>query len=233
MFKNYIKIAWRSLQKNKLQTSINLLGLTIGTVCCLSILIYVFAQQDYDTHHDNAEAVYRVRTVINDPSTPLFNAASAGPPIAFAMKEDFPEVVEAGRLVYMGEGTEELIRAYDSNTGFYEPRGYLADATIFNIFKFNFIEGTPSTALVNPNTVVLSATLAHKLFGSVPALDKTVISGSGEQQLSLTVTGVFDDKGEEKSHLNPNYFVTMNTSGLGNFVRTNQTLRHKILFTVM
>ncbi len=222
MIKNYIKIAWRSLQKNKLQTGINLLGLTIGTVCCLSILIYVFAQQGYDTHHDNAEAVYRVRTIIDDPSTPQFNAASASPPIAFAMKEDFPEVVEAGRLVYMGEGTEELIRANDGSTGFYEPRGYLADATIFNMFTFNFIEGNPSTALVKPNTVVLSATLAQKLFGSVPALNKTVISGSGEQQLSLTVTGVFEDKGAERSHLNPNYFVTMNTPGLGEFVRTNQ-----------
>ena len=107
MIKNYFKIAWRSLQKNKLQTGINLLGLTVGTVCCLSILLYVFAQLGYDTHHDKADTIYRVRTLINDPSTPQFNGASAGPPIAMAMKEDFPEVIEATRLVYMGEGTEE------------------------------------------------------------------------------------------------------------------------------
>lgn len=222
MIRNYFKIAWRSLQKNKLQTGINLLGLTIGTVCCLSILVYVFAQLGFDTHHENSEAIYRVRTIIDDPSTSQFNAASSGPPIAMAMKEDFPEVIEAGRLVYMGEGTEDLIRVNNSTTGFYEPRGYLADATIFNIFKFNFTEGNPKTALVNPNTVVLSSTLAHKLFGSVPALNKTIISGSGEQQLLLTVTGVFNDNNKEKSHLNPNYFVTMNTPGLGEFVRTNQ-----------
>ncbi|WP_299890982.1 FtsX-like permease family protein [uncultured Lacinutrix sp.] len=222
MIRNYLKIAWRSLQKNKLQTGINLLGLTIGTVCCLSILIYVFAQLGYDNHHDNADTIYRVRTIIDDPSTPQFNAASSGPPIAFAMKEDFPEVVEAARLVYMGEGTEELIRATDSNNGFYEPRGYLADATVFNIFKFNFIEGNSSNALVKPNTVVLSSSLAKKLFGSVPALNKTIISGSGEAQLTLTVTGVFDDDNHEKSHINPNYLVTMNTPGLAEFVRTNQ-----------
>ncbi len=222
MIRNYFKIAWRSLQKNKLQTIINLLGLTIGTVCCLSILIYVFAQLGYDDHHDNAESLYRVRTIIDDPSSVQFNAASSGPPIGFAMKEDFPEVIETTRLVYMGEGTEDLIRASENKEGFYEPRGYLADATVFRIFTFKFLEGNPDTALIQPNTVVLSSTLAKKLFGNVPALNKTIISGSGEQQLSLTVTGVFDNSNPEKSHLNPNYLVTMNTPGLGEFVRTVQ-----------
>ncbi|MDH7448144.1 ABC transporter permease [Aquimarina sp. 2201CG14-23] len=222
MIRNYIKIAWRSLQKNKLQTIINLLGLTVGTVCCLSILIYVFAQLGYDDHHEDAEALYRVRTIIEDPNAKRFNAASSGPPIGFAMKEDFPEVIEATRLVYMGEGTEDLIRPSDGTTGFYEPRGYLADATIFSVFSFNFLEGNPNTALVAPNTVVLSSSLARKLFGEVPVLNKTIISGSGEQQLSLTITGVFDDSNLEKSHLNPNYLITMNTPGLGAFVRSVQ-----------
>lgn len=223
MFRNYIKIAWRSLQKNKLQTGINLLGLTIGTVCCLSILIYVFSQLGYDKHHNNADTIYRVRTIIDNPNnSPRFNAASSGPPIAFAMKEDFPEVIEATRLVYMGEGSEALIRASDSKTGFYEPRGYLADATVFEIFNFSFIEGNPVQALVEPNTVVLSSTLAKKLFGDVPVLHKTILSGSGEHELKLTVTGVFDDSNTQKSHLKPNYLVTMKTPGLGTFVTNEQ-----------
>ncbi len=222
MIRNYFKIAWRSLQKNKLQTGINLLGLTIGTVCCLSILVYVFAQLGYDDHHEDAESLYRVQTFIKNPDGQTFNAASSSPPIAFAMKEDFPEVVEVARLVYMGEGTESLIRTSDSNTGFYEPRGYLADPTVFSIFKYDFIEGNPNTALVEPNTVVLSSTLAIKLFGPIPVINKTIISGSGEEQLTLKITGVFDDKNKKKSHINPNYFVTVNTPGLGQFVRTVQ-----------
>ena len=222
MIRNYFKIAWRALQKNKLQTVINLLGLTVGTICCLSILIYVFDQLGYDDHHNDSEALYRVRTIIDDPTSKRFNAASSGPPIGFAMKEDFPEVIEATRLVYMGEGTEDLIRPSDGQVGFYEPRGYLADPTIFNVFSFNFLEGNPTTALVEPNTVVLSSSLATKLFGNIPVLNKTIISGSGEQQLSLKITGVFDDNNLEKSHLNPNYLVTMNTPGLGEFVRTVQ-----------
>ncbi|MGC1205899.1 MAG: FtsX-like permease family protein [Flavobacteriaceae bacterium] len=222
MIRNYFKIAWRSLQKNKLQTGINLLGLTIGTVCCLSILVYVFAQLGYDDHHEDAETLYRVQTFIKNPDGQTFNAASSSPPIALAMKEDFPEVVEVARLVYMGEGTENLIRTSDSNTGFYEPQGYLADPTVFDIFKYDFIEGNPKTALVEPNTVVLSSTLAIKLFGDIPVVNKTIISGSGEEQLTLKITGVFDDRDQKKSHLNPNYFVTVNTPGLGEFVRTVQ-----------
>lgn len=222
MIRNYFKIAWRSLQKSKLQTGINLLGLTVGTVCCLSILVYVFAQLGYDDHHDDAETLYRVQTFIKNPDGQTFNAASSSPPIALAMKEDFPEVVEVARLVYMGEGTENLIRTSDNNSGFYEPRGYLADPTVFNIFKYDFIEGNPNTALVEPNTVVLSSSLAIKLFGNIPVINKTIISGSGEEELNLTITGVFDDENKKKSHLNPNYFVTVNTPGLGQFVRTVQ-----------
>jgi putative ABC transport system permease protein len=222
MIRNYFKIAWRSLQKSKLQTGINLLGLTAGTVCCLSILVYVFAQLGYDDHHDDAETLYRVQTFIKNPDGQTFNAASSSPPIALAMKEDFPEVVEVARLVYMGEGTENLIRTSDNNSGFYEPRGYLADPTVFNIFKYDFIEGNPNTALVEPNTVVLSSSLAIKLFGNIPVINKTIISGSGEEELNLTITGVFDDENKKKSHLNPNYFVTVNTPGLGQFVRTVQ-----------
>ena len=67
--------------------------------------------------------------------------------------------------------------------------GYLADPTVFKIFKYDFIEGNANTALVEPNTVVLSATLATKLFGDIPVVDKTIISGSGEDELTLKVTG--------------------------------------------
>ncbi len=217
MIRNYFKIAWRNLQKHKLQTGINILSLTIGTTCCLTILIYIYAQLGYDKHHDNAEAIYRVNTKIGVD----FNSATNSAPVAFAIKEDFPEVTEACRLVYFG--VESLIRAEKKDVGFYEPNGYLADATIFNVFSFPFLEGDPSKALVAPNTVVLSATLAAKMFGQSPAINRTIIRGSGENELTLTVTGVFDDRTGTKSHLKPSYLVTMNTPGQGEIVRNGQS----------
>ena len=216
MIKNYFKIAWRSLQKNKLQTAINLLGLTVGTVCCLSILVYVFAQFGYDKHFSDSSSIYRINTIIKEHNNGIASAGTS-PPIAFAMKEDFPEVTEACRVVYFGEGSSGLLRNLRSGESFYESRGYLADSTFFKLFNYSLLEGNSESALNAPNSIVLSKTLAHKLFGNESALNKTLVLGSGEQEQDLTVKGVFnEDFG--KSHLNPNYILTMNSGGLGQHV---------------
>ena len=226
MFKNHIKIAWRNLTKSKQQTMINLLGLTVGTVSCLTILLYVFDQTGYDRHHDHAESIYRVRTVISgaEPGGGDFVTAAAGPPIAFAMKDDFPEVYEACRIVAMDEFGIKLVRATDSRDGFYAPKSYLADSTVFKVFTFKFIEGSPKTALNAPNTTVLSSSMAKKIFRGEQALGKTIEWGTGEGAQTLTVTGVFDET-FGKSHLRPYYFVSMNTPGLGAFVRNVDNFR--------
>jgi predicted permease len=219
MFRNYFKIAWRSLWKNKLQTGINLLGLTVGTVCCLSILVFVFAQIGYDTHHNDAESLYRIRTKNKSIGNSSIDSdfGTAGPPMAFAMKEDFPEVIEACRIVYFGSSNGDLLRVSGSDKGYYEDRGYLADSTVFKLFHYTFIEGNPKSALQAPNTVVLSSALSKKLFGTEKALNQTLVSGSGEDEFNLTVTGVFEEN-TAKSHLNPNYIMSMNTPGQGQFV---------------
>ncbi|TPN88014.1 ABC transporter permease [Aquimarina algicola] len=220
MFRNYIKIAWRSLLKNRLQTLINLLGLTIGTVCCLSILVYVFAQFGYDKHHDDSESLYKVRTFIKGTGNAGSdaNVATSSPPIAFAMKEDFPEVLEACRVVYFGEGNDALLRDKNSTNSYYESKGYLADPTFFEVFKYSFTQGDAKKALEEPNTIVLSSTLAQKLFGAEKALGKTLVLGSGEDKFDVTVTGVFQER-TYKSHINPNYILSMNSPGVGEFVK--------------
>ncbi|CAM3459300.1 ABC transporter permease [Aequorivita lipolytica] len=231
MIRNYIKIAWRSLQKNKLQTVINLLGLTVGTVCCLSILIHVIAQFGYDKQFADSSSIYRLNTIINENED---GAPSAGvsPPIAFAMKEDFPEVKEVCRVVYFGEGNDGLLRNPESDEAYYETRGYLADSTFFKMFNYPFVEGNPEGSLSAPNSIVLSETLAKKLFGSKKALNKTLVLGSGAEEQTLTIKGVFkEDFG--KSHLNPNYILTMDSGGFGrrvmeiqNFATQNFTMSY-------
>lgn len=218
MFKNYIKIAWRNLLKNKQQTIINLLGLTMGTVSCLAILLYVFAQLGYDEHHDNADSLYRVETVIEKDGQEPFETATSSPPIAFAVKEDYPEVEEATRVVLTDVFYSMLMRAADSEDSYYESRVYMADSTFFKVFDFKLLEGDKATALNEPNAVVLSSSLADKLFGKKEVLNKAIVWGSGEGALTLTVKGVFDEKAQ-KSHLNPNYLVSMSTPGMGTFVQ--------------
>lgn len=218
MIKQYIKIAWRNLLKNKQQTIINLLGLTIGTVSCLAILLYVFAQLGYDEHHENADSIYRVETLIERDGKEGFDTAAASPPIAFALKEDFPEVQEATRIVLMDVFYSNLISAAENEDAYYESRVYMADSTFFEVFNYKFLEGTQKTALNEPNSLVLSSTLAKKMFGRQNALGKAVTWGSGENAQTLTVKGVFDES-YAKSHLKPNYIVSMSTQGMGTFVQ--------------
>ena len=219
MFKNNLNIAWRNFLKNKQQTTINLLGLTIGTVCCLLILVYVNAQFDYDLHHNDADNLYRIRTKIKTANRSIdSDMGTASPPIAFAMKEDFPEVAEACRIVYFGEESGQLLRVFDNNDSFYVPRGYVADSTFFSLFTYQMIEGSsPLKMLVAPNNVVLSSSLAEKLFGKKSALGQTLVLGAGEQEQKITVAGVFQES-NQKTHIKPNYILSMTSPGVGEFV---------------
>ena len=222
MLINHIKIAWRNLVKNKLQTLINLLGLTVGTVSCLIILLYVFDQMGYDQHHGELGSIQRVQTFIDGSSTggEDVNTAGTSPPIGFALKEDFPEVAEACRVVLVDNFNIDIIRSTEEKEGFYESKAYLADSTFFQIFNYRFIEGNPEQALNEPSTLALSSSLAKRLFGDKSAMDKTVeISGYSGDPQRLIVKGVYQDA-YEKSHLKPNYVISMNNPGLGAFVRS-------------
>ncbi|PIB31434.1 ABC transporter permease [Maribacter sp. 4G9] len=219
MLKNHLKIAWRNLTKNKQQSIINLLGLTVGTVCCLAIFLYVFDQTGYDQHHENAESIYRITSYFDgsQQNTDDIVSATSSPPIAFALKEDFPEVEEATRVILMDLFFTNPIRSANEQKGAYEKRAYMADSTFFKVFDYKFVEGSKETALDEPTDIVLSSSLAKKLFGSKEALGENIMWGSGENPMVLTVSGVFDEG--NKSHLNPNYIVSLNTPGFGDFVR--------------
>jgi putative ABC transport system permease protein len=217
MIKNYFKIAWRNIWRNKSFSFLNILGLTAGTVCCLYILLYVKDQYGYDTHHDDAGSIYRVRTVIEPKEGfQAFNIAATSPPIAMGMKMDFPEVMAATRVLYFTNGGDNLLRMVGSDNPFYESKGYLADSTFFHVFTYKFIEGKPLHSLDAPYTVVLSSAVAKKIFGSNEALNQQINIGTD----TFRVTGVFDETWS-KSHLQPHFIMSMNSGGVGEFVRTN------------
>ena len=219
MLFNQIKIAWRNLKSNKLQTIINLFGLTLGTVSCLAILVYVFEQTGYELHHENSNKIYRVETSIDRNEKEIEKTARTSPPVAFAIKENYPEVIEATRIVLTDATFTNPIRSQKGGNSYYEPRAYLADSTFFKVFTYKFIEGNEETALDEPHAIVLSSSLAKKLFGNEIAFGQSVIWGSGKYAQNLTVKGVFDDT-FGKSHLDPNYIISMSTPGFGGFIQT-------------
>lgn len=222
MFRNYLKTAWRNIWKNKSFSFINILGLTAGTVCCLYIILYVTQQQGYDKHHHDASSLFRIRTVIEPRNGDNgFNSACTSPPIAMTMKQDFPEVMAATRIQYFRDQGDYLLNLPGNDNSFYEPKGYLADSTFFQVFDYKFLEGSPLHSLDEPYTVILSSAVARKLFGTAKALNEQINISNRDNSHAYKVTGVFDETWG-RSHLQPHFIMNMNSGGMGQFVRSVQ-----------
>tara|TARA_R100001143_G_scaffold63450_1_gene70538 strand:- start:1338 stop:1652 length:315 start_codon:yes stop_codon:yes gene_type:complete len=101
MLKNYFKIAFRNLARNKGFTAINIGGLAIGLACCLLICVFINDEMSYDRFHQNAEQLYRVMYSTNEDGTP--SNANGSFAVGPAMKRDFPEVKEFTRLRKIGQ----------------------------------------------------------------------------------------------------------------------------------
>ncbi|MFN8336030.1 MAG: ABC transporter permease [Cyclobacteriaceae bacterium] len=207
MLKNYFKIAVRNMMRHKVYSLINILGLSIGVACCLLLALYIQEEYSVDKQHTQVENLYRVITTFQNIDN-IRQTASCSPPIAMAMKEEIPEVEVAARFLNPPGVSQNLIR-YETNM-FYESDGFIADSTIFSIFNFDFIEGNPDKALTEPNSVVLTETLAKKIFGNEPAINKIISISQGGPTADFHVTAVIHEKG--KSHQNP-HFITSTAGG--------------------
>ena len=227
MYKNFITISLRHLWRYKGFSIINVLGLTIGTVCCLYAILYVNDQSGYDVHHRDANKIYRVTSEVTEPGGTPFHIATTSPPIAETLRQDYPEVVVATRL-FKDIGIEQFLFKEGTNS-FYESKGYYADPSFFQVFTYNFLEGSGQHALDDPYTVVLSKTIAQKLFGDKTAVNKTVdINGS-----LFKVTGVFDDA-QTKSHIRAHFLMSFRNSGMVEYIRTsNEWVGQNMVYTYL
>ena len=147
------------MTRQKLYTGINIGGLAIGIAASLIIILFVMNELSFDRFHENADRIYRIGNQVG--SAADNRGAFTPPPLASALKNDFPEVMEATRLNLWKR--ERLVR--------YKEKQYIendiihADSTVFNLFTFNWIAGTPRNALVQPHQVVITEEMAEKYFG--------------------------------------------------------------------
>jgi putative ABC transport system permease protein len=220
VFKNYFKTTLRNLWKNKTYSFINIAGLAIGTLCCIYILLYVKDQYSYDHHEKHAGDIYRITTSLNLTGDKHLTA-SASPPIAPAMKNDFPEVEQYTRIVSIGMmGAKQNLIRYGEKS-FYETDADLVDSTFFDIFTHHFTSGSALHVLDEPYSVVLLKPLADKIFGNENPLGKMIGIDNSDGSHDYKVTGVVDES-LGKSNIHANLFVAMNSGGLGAMVLGNQ-----------
>ncbi|HUZ58651.1 MAG TPA: ABC transporter permease [Hanamia sp.] len=169
MIKNLLIIAARNFKKDKWYSLLNLLGLTIGITFSLFLIFYVRDELSYDRYNKKADRIFRIATYIQERDKNT-NWTLTQAPLAATLKKDYPEVEESARFI-----KKERISFKYGDNNFYETKVYYADSTVFRIFTYPFIEGNPATALTEPNSIVISKTLADKYFGgNTSAIGKTL-----------------------------------------------------------
>jgi putative ABC transport system permease protein len=200
MLKNLIKTAFRNIFRDKVYSLINVLGLTIGITSSIFLLLYVLDELSFDKYHVNGANIYRVITTITEVDDE-FTWVVAQIPFAPTVRDKYPEVEKAVRFIGMGR-----VLYKKDDLRFYEEEIYAADSAVFEMFSYDFIDGDPSTALHNPNSIVLTRNLAIKYFGTEHAVGESLEAG----EEMYKVTGVLENV-PKNSHFTFEGLVSIST----------------------
>jgi len=197
MFKNYLKVAIRSLFRDKVYSFINVIGFSIGIACSFLILIWVQDEVRYDRFHEEGERIYRILEDASDDTESLKVGVTA-PGLAPHLEKDFPEIEHATTYKSLGS---YLFRTKDNTTNV-ENRMALARENFFEIFSFKFIEGDPKNCLKDPGKIVLTESLANRYFEAGNAIGQTIeLVDFG----TFIVSAVIEDV--HHSHIEFNYLL--------------------------
>jgi len=184
MFKNYFKIAWRNLVRNKVYSAINIMGLSLGLACAMLIILYVKDEVSYDRFHANVSHIYRVvNQQFNENGVKERKDGNSG---YFQGPRFTAGVPEIKSFVRVQSGFED----YKDGTDIKSQELLYVDSNFFSVFSFPLIKGSPKTALLEPYSVVLSEDMARRHFHTADALGKTILFKRNDKFESYTVTGV-------------------------------------------
>ena len=203
MLTNYIKIAWRNLIRQKAFSIINISGLSIGVATCLIIMLYIFHELSYDRYNEKADRIVRVvyRGFMGGGEMKEANVMA---PVAKTLKKDFPEVLEATRIQTSGSP----MVSFGAKT-FKETDLAFADANFFEVFTVPLLAGNAKTALLEPNTIVISKEVAKRYFGEEDPIGKVLNFKSWKS--NYKVTGVYDEI-PAQSHFHFNMIASLVTN---------------------
>ena len=200
MLKNFFTIAFRNCWRNKATSLIHIAGLGLGIATFLLIVLFVQHERSYDRYNKKADRIVRVdfHGKMNGGET---REATVMPPVAAAMKQDFPEVEVATRLV--NQGVHRI--TYGDKT-LREDAMAFVDSNFFQVFTLPLIEGDPRTALLHPNSAVITKAMARKFFGNADPMGKVL--EFRDDSMAMTVTGVID-KVPANAHFHFELFASM------------------------
>ena len=201
MLKNYIKVAFRSLNKNKAYAVINILGLALGLAVTILVYLFINNETSYDKHWANYENIYRTG-IKADMMGQKMDAPVSSSPMANTFRTEFTEVETATRIKTVNQ--EILVRHEDNKV--YIQKGVYADSSFFKVFNYEFTLGDPKTALKETNNIVLTEDSARKLFGDKNALGQIV---NYDNRRDYIVTGIVKEI-DGYSHFQFDMFMASN-----------------------
>ena len=199
MIKNYIKIAFRNLTRNKGYSCINIFGLALGFAISLLCMLYIKDEYSFDRYNLKADRIYRINSDLSYSGKSMQGAASPTP-MAETLKRDIPEVEESTRL---GKYGSKLVKS--GHAVFREHNIIYADSSIFEVFTLPMITGSPQKALSDPLSVVISEKMARKYFGTTDVLNKILIFDTKDVR---RVSGVMKDV-PDQSHFQADFFLPL------------------------
>jgi putative ABC transport system permease protein len=200
MLKNYFKIAWRNLMRNKAFSIINIFGLAIGIAVCLVIILFVYDELSYDRFNKKADQIVRV-TFGGKLSGEVMKEAVVMAPVAQTLKHDYPEVLEATRL----QKNDPTKINYKDKT-FDNEITCAVDSNFFSVFTLPIVKGDPKTVLMEPNTIVITEEAARKYFGDEDPMGKILVFKN--YNVTKKVTGVIKNI-PANSHFHFDFFASL------------------------
>ncbi len=189
MYWNYLKIGYRNLIRHKSVSTIKIFGLAVGMACALLILLYVQFQFSYNTNQSKGDRIVRLES----------ETWVIMPPYLKETMQAIPEVEEAVRFFFWYEPTLKYEEKVFTIRNF-----ALVDSTVFKVFDFKFLAGSPETAFENPNSIVLTRSTARKLFGDQNPIGESIVVGEPDR---FMVSAVIEDV--EGIHMEINGLITL------------------------
>jgi putative ABC transport system permease protein len=203
MWKNFIRVTIRSINKNKAFNAINIAGLAIGLASAIFIILYIISETSYDRFNERSANIYRLYIdgkVAGQEVKGAWNSPAYGP----GFYEEIPEIENFCRFNFVNN----LLLWAEPDNKYLENRVMYADSTFFEVFTINLLEGDPATCLDEPNTILLTESKVGQYFPEGNPIGKTIYMN--DDSTLFRVTGVVEDA-PRVSHFMYDFIVSYST----------------------
>ncbi|QTE38951.1 ABC transporter permease [Mucilaginibacter gossypii] len=205
MIKNYLKMAFRSLLKNRAFTLLNVFGLSVGLATCLLIVFYVTNELGYDKYNERADRIYRIGLDVKLNGN-ANQYATSEEPLPAAIKDVFPEIEQMTRMIDVQGLFLSPLKFYirKGNENIQEKRVVFTESSIFKVFTLSMIDGSPARALDAPHSAVITESTAKKYFNRIDVVGQMLTINDTS---TYKITGVIKDV-PQQSHFHYDFFLS-------------------------